>query len=74
MGTDRDPGDQKQPTSQPRDPKMQLAKVLLPDGVTKEFEVNVSEHFLNFFANNLITFLEITEKLRRRSTFPSSDS
>ncbi|EFO95777.1 CRE-FRM-1 protein [Caenorhabditis remanei] len=40
MGTDRDPGDQKQPTSQPRDPKMQLAKVLLPDGVTKEFEVN----------------------------------
>lgn len=44
MGTDRDPGDQKHPTTsqQPRDSKMQLAKVLLPDGVQKEFEVNVS--------------------------------
>ncbi|CAD91717.1 Moesin/ezrin/radixin homolog 1 [Caenorhabditis elegans] len=42
MGTDRDPGDQKHPTTsqQPRDSKMQLAKVLLPDGVQKEFEVN----------------------------------
>lgn len=55
MGKDRDPGDQQQhpptaqpsavspaPSSHPRDPKMQAARVRLPDGVYKEFEVNVS--------------------------------
>uniref|UniRef100_A0A8R1ER06 Uncharacterized protein n=1 Tax=Caenorhabditis japonica TaxID=281687 RepID=A0A8R1ER06_CAEJA len=30
------------PSQHPRDPKMQAARVRLPDGVYKEFEVNVS--------------------------------
>ncbi|CAL2028560.1 unnamed protein product [Caenorhabditis brenneri] len=54
MGTDRDPGDTK-PT-QPRDPKMQVARILLPDGVYKEFEVNKT-------AEGEVLFTQVTQNL-----------
>uniref|UniRef100_A0A8R1IW44 Uncharacterized protein n=1 Tax=Caenorhabditis japonica TaxID=281687 RepID=A0A8R1IW44_CAEJA len=50
-GKDREPVDQQHhpppatspaPSQHPRDPKMQAARVRLPVGVYKEFEVNVS--------------------------------
>ncbi|EGT41258.1 CBN-FRM-1 protein [Caenorhabditis brenneri] len=54
MGTVRDPGDTK-PT-QPRDPKMQVARILLPDGVYKEFEVNKT-------AEGDVLFTQVTQNL-----------
>ncbi|CAB3407330.1 unnamed protein product [Caenorhabditis bovis] len=39
MGKDRDPGDQTRPMSPNRDPKLQAARVKLPDGKIKDFDL-----------------------------------
>uniref|UniRef100_A0A1I7TKX3 FERM domain-containing protein n=1 Tax=Caenorhabditis tropicalis TaxID=1561998 RepID=A0A1I7TKX3_9PELO len=61
MGTDRDPGDQKPAGSQPRDPKMAVARVLLPDGAHKEFEVNKNADGEALF-HQLIALYSIEER------------